>query len=47
MTVYVVCTFGRGPVKVFLNMEAAHAYVIKQPGKFNSFEIEEMEVEEE
>jgi hypothetical protein len=45
MTVYVVCAFRGGPVAVFLSFEKAHAYVMQQPGKFNNFEIEEMEVQ--
>ena len=44
MTVFIVCVFGRGPVAVFDSMPKAYAYVQKQPGKFNNYEIEEMEV---
>ena len=44
MTVFIVCTFRGGPVAVFLDAQKAHAYVMKQPGKFNNFEIEELEV---
>jgi hypothetical protein len=47
MTVSIVCTFHGGPVAVFLNYADAHAYVQRQPGRFNNYEIEEMEVDAE
>lgn len=44
LTVWIVCAFRGGPVAVYLSPEKAHADVLKRPGKFNNWEIEEIEV---
>jgi hypothetical protein len=47
MTLFIVCHFRGGPVAAFSDPAKAHAYVQKQPGRFNSFEIEELELDAE
>lgn len=47
MTVFIVCAFGRGPVAVFTSMEKAHAAVLRRPGKYNNYEVEELELDED
>lgn len=47
VTVFIVCAFGRGPVAVFTSMEKAHAAVLRRPGKYNNYEVEELELDED
>lgn len=47
MTVFIVCKFSGPPIAVFSDMALAHAFVLKQPGKYNAHEVEEMEVDAE
>lgn len=46
-TLYIVCAFRGGPVAVFSDSADAYQYVQKQPGKFNNWEIEELDLDAE
>ncbi len=45
MSIYLVCDMRGGHIKAFLNEEDARKFILKQPGKFNLYDIEEVEVE--
>ena len=47
MTIFIVCSFRGGPVACFDSMPRAYAFVRRQPGKFNRFEVEELELNTE
>jgi hypothetical protein len=44
MTVAIVTTIGGQFVKAFLNEEDARKWVLKQPGKFNNYDVAEEEL---
>lgn len=45
MTIYIVVDMKGGFVKAFFKEEDARKYVMKQPGKWNYYDVEEAEVE--